>query len=259
MPERRPLRVVHTSDVHLGAYSGSGDDRWAERRSLIEQAFTAVVDLAIREEAQALLIVGDFFDNDRVDDETITFAAQQVRRFEGETFLIPGNHDPMDPGHIYWRHDLQAVAPRLRIIREHAGEVVESEDSDLVLWGRAYLDSDWHFRPLGGLPARMDGRWHVAMAHGHFVHDGADMHRSLLIPEADMAAAAGNWDYLALGHWEPHADVSSGGMTAVYSGAPMPLSDANRRAGWATVVDFNDVGVRWKLHRVDPRERPVDQ
>ena len=55
MPERRPLRVVHTSDVHLGAYTGSGDSRWAERRSLIDQAFTAVIDLAIREEAQALM------------------------------------------------------------------------------------------------------------------------------------------------------------------------------------------------------------
>lgn len=254
MPDRRPLRIVHTSDVHLGAYSGSGDARWAERRGLIEQAFTAVVDLAISEDAGALVIAGDFFDNDRVDEETVMFAAGQVRRFNGQTFLIPGNHDPMDPGHIYWRHDLEAAAPRLRIVRDHGGEILEANGLDLVLWGRAYLDSDWHFRPLQGLPGRIDGRWHIAMAHGHFVHDGGDSNRSMLIHESEVAGAAGQWDYMAFGHWEPHADVSSGGMTAVYSGAPMPLSDANRRAGWASVVDFDEAGVRWTLRRVDPRE-----
>lgn len=259
MPERKPLRVVHTSDVHFGAYSGSGDQRWVERRRLIETAFAAVVDLAIKEEAQALIIAGDFFDNDRVDEETVVFAASQIRRFQGQTFLIPGNHDPMDPGHIYWRHDLEAIAPRLRIVRNHGGEIVEADGIDLVLWGRAYLDSDWHFRPLQGLPGRLDGRWHIAMAHGHFVPDGADANRSMLIHETEVAAAAGDWDYMAFGHWEPHADVSTSGATAIYSGAPMPLSDANRRAGWAALVDFDGGGVRWQLRRVDPRGTPAEQ
>ena len=48
-------------------------------------------------------------------------------------------------------------------------------------------------------------------------------------------------------------DPETGGVTAVYSGAPMPLSDANRRAGLAAVIDFDESGVRWRTHRVDPR------
>jgi DNA repair exonuclease SbcCD nuclease subunit len=219
----------------------------------MEAAFGRVIDLANDQNADALLIAGDFFDNDRVSDETVTFAAQQIDRFEGRTFLIPGNHDPMDAGKVYWRHDMEAIAPRLRIVRRHEGEIVEPDGLDLVLWGRAYIDTDWHFRPLEGLPERLDSRWHIAMGHGHFVHEGGDTGRSLLIREAEIAAAAGHWDYMAFGHWEPHADVSSGGVTAVYSGAPMPLADANRRAGLAAVVDFDDDGVRWTMHRVDPR------
>lgn len=256
-PNRRPLRLVHTSDVHFGAYSGV-DGQWSERRGLIESAFTRVIDLANDTNADALLIAGDFFDNGRVSEDTVVFAAEQIRRFDGPTFLLPGNHDPMDPGSLYWRYDMEAIAPRLRIVREHAGEVIEADGLDLVLWGRAYLDSDWHFKPLDGLPERQDGRWHVAMAHGHLVREGGEMHRSLLIRESEIEAAGEHWDYLALGHWEPHADVSCGNMTAVYSGAPMPLSDANRRAGWAAVIDFDDDGVRWDLHRVDPRGLPTE-
>lgn len=256
MPERRPLRIVHTSDVHLGAYSGSGDDKWAARRDLMETTFQRVIDLANAVGADALVIAGDFFDNDRVPEETVVFAAETIRRFEGQAFLLPGNHDPMDPGSIYWRHDMEAIAKRLTIVREHSGEFIEPEGLDLVLWGRAYLDTDWHFKPLDGLPERLDDRWHIAMGHGHFVREGGEMHRSLLIRESEIAAAAGHWDYMAFGHWEPHADVSTGGVVAVYSGAPMPLSDANRKAGMAAVVDFDESGVRWTMHRVDPR--PVE-
>ena len=121
--------------------------------------------------------------------------------------------------------------------------------------GRAFLESDWYFKPLEGLPERLDHRWHVAMAHGHFVPEGEDTHLSLIINEREIAAAAGHWDYLAFGHWEPHADVSTGGVTAIYSGAPLALSDANRRAGWASVVDFDENGVRWRLEWADPRKQ----
>ena len=253
MPEPKPLRIVHTSDVHLGAYAGSGDEKWAARRSLMEDTFKRVIDLANDVDADALVIAGDFFDNDRVGEDTVVFAAEQIRRFEGQTFLLPGNHDPMDPGSIYWRHDMEAIAKRLTIVREHAGELIEPEGLDAVFWGRAYLDTDWHFKPLDGLPERIDGRWHIALGHGHFVREGGEMHRSLLIKDSEVAAAAGHWDYMAFGHWEPHADVSTGGVTAIYSGAPMPLSDANRKAGLAAVVDFDESVVTWRMHRVDPR------
>jgi DNA repair exonuclease SbcCD nuclease subunit len=253
MAEPRPLRVIHTSDVHLGAYAGTTDGKWSDRRELMERTFERVIELGNQVGADALIIAGDFFDNDRVPEETVVFAAETIRGFQGQTFLLPGNHDPMDPGSIYWRHDMEAIAKRLTIVREHRGEFIEPEGLDLVLWGRAYLDTDWHFKPLDGLPERLDRRWHIAMGHGHFVPEGGETHRSMLIKESEISAAAGHWDYMAFGHWEPHADVSRGGVTAVYSGAPMPLSDANRRAGLAAVIDFDESGVRWHTHRVDPR------
>lgn len=247
------MRVVHTSDVHLGAYTGNEGDQWDNRRNLIETAFSRVIDLANDSNADMLLIAGDFFDNDRVSQETVDFAIEQLRRVEGRVVLLPGNHDPMDPGSLYWRHDFEGNVPGMQVFREHAGQTFEPEGTDVVLWGRAFLDTDWHFRPLEGIPERQDGRWHIALAHGHFHRDGEDSYRSLPILASEIAAAKGHWDYMAFGHWEPHADVTTESVTAIYSGAPMPLSDANRRAGWASVVDFTSDGVEWKLHRVDPR------
>lgn len=254
MAERRPLRAVHTSDVHLGAYPLKGDERTDHQRDLMHRAFSNVIDLGNSLDADLLLIAGDFFDNDRVHPDVIEWAAREINRFQGRAYLCPGNHDPVDPGRIYNRHAMEAIAPRLRIIREHAGQVIDDPDLPLAVWGRGYLESDWHFRPLDGIPARVDDRWHIAMAHGHFVRPDGDFGRSLLIHEHEIAAQSGQWDYLALGHWEPHADVSSGGMTAIYSGAPHALGALNRNAGWASVVDFDARGVSWRVERVDPSE-----
>jgi DNA repair exonuclease SbcCD nuclease subunit len=253
LADPRPLRIVHTSDVHLGAYSSQAEQGFANRRVLIEAAFTAVIDLAVDVEAGLLVIAGDFFDNDRVGPDIVDYARRQLRRFPGPKLLLPGNHDPLDAGRLYDREDLEADVPGLRIVREHGGECMEIAELDLVAWGRGYFDHDWHFKPLEGIPERIDRRWHIALAHGHFVDASADQHRSLLIRESEVEAAGAHWDYLALGHWEPHADVSRGGLAAIYSGAPMPLSDSNRRAGWAIVADFDHDGVRWQPYAVDPR------
>lgn len=251
---RRPLRAVHTSDVHLGSYT-QGTSMGDEHNALSAQAFMRVIDLANECGADLLLIAGDFFDNDRVPEEIIYFAAEEIDRFRGHTVICPGNHDAVDDGRIYWRHDLEAIAPRLHIIRDHFGETIDLPDLDAVIWGRAALDADWHFKPLHGIPERQDHRWHIAMAHGHYVRDDYDRHRSMLIEPEEISAAGEHWDYLALGHWDPHTDVSMGDLTALYSGAPLAFSDGHQVAGWAVVVDFDDHGVHWETHRVDPRER----
>jgi DNA repair exonuclease SbcCD nuclease subunit len=248
-----PIRLVHTSDVHLGA---GGDKGYGSvRNELLQQGFSNVIDLALREEADALLIAGDFFDNHRVSDETVEMAAEQVRRFDRPVFLVPGNHDPLDEGRLYHRHDIEAMAPNLSLIREHGGQVIEHPELDVVVWGRGYFERDWGFRPLEGIPERLDDRWHIVMAHGHVVTHEGDLHRSLPIEPRELEAA-GDWDYLALGHWEPHANVSTERLTAIYSGAPMPLSETNAKAGWAVVLDLGDE-TTWRLERVDPRGMPA--
>ncbi len=221
----RALRFIHTSDVHLDAYQGSDDPIWQERRALMREAFRRVIATAREQEAQALLIAGDVFDSNRVPAETVEWFLEQCASLAPVPVVaINGNHDALGEKSVYLRHDVEGLE-NLHFLLERDGRAVLLEELDLVVWGRGYDDSDWHFRPLAGLPSRDDGRWHVALAHGHFVRGEADRHRSMLIQPDEIAGSG--WDYIALGHWEPHADVTTDGVTAVYSGAPMPISDAH--------------------------------
>ena len=113
MAEARPLRIVHTSDVHLGAYTGSGDGKWAERRTLMEDTFRRVIDLANGVGADALVIAGDFFDNDRVPEETVVFAATEIREVRRADVPAARKPRPDGPGQhlLAARHGGDREAP----------------------------------------------------------------------------------------------------------------------------------------------------
>ena len=249
--ESRPVRLVHTSDVHLGAYSASPRGREEPRNRRLEAGFEAVIDLALGSEADLLLIAGDFFDHARIGPDVVEFAAGQINRFPGNTVLLPGNHDPIGAHGPYERHDIEGLAPRLRLVRDPEGQFLDFPDLDLAVWGRA-ITVDVLERPLAEPPPRRDDRaWNVAIAHGHSVAEDAQMERSLRITPTHLVESA-HWEYIALGHWDVHSDVSHGGATAVYSGSPASLGDVGY--GVAVVVDLDASGARWHAHSLDPAE-----
>ena len=92
--------------------------------------------------------------------------------------ILPGNHDCLHPNGIYRRHDFGAACGNVRVITEPDGQAVTLPELDLVVWGRGMETHEPGFHPLAHLPARRDGRCHVAMAHGFFYEDFETPERS---------------------------------------------------------------------------------
>lgn len=244
--DRRPFRLLHTSDVHLGAFSSGPLGREDARCKSMEQGFSAVVNVAIKEDVDVLLIVGDFFDNGRVTNDLLDFAASEIERFPGETIILPGNHDPIGKYGPYDRFNLSSIASRVHTFSNHEGSVFRFKKYDLEVWGRA-VDDDCTISPLKDVPALGANNWRVAAAHGHFVLDDQEKERSLRINASELDLVGPKFDYIALGHWEIHQVVSSNGVEAIYSGSPFPFSD-NVLAS-VVLVDFEEgLLPRWNLH-----------
>lgn len=203
------IRLIHTSDTHLGA-------DW--RPAGAAAAFRAVVDAAAALPADALLIVGDVFDHARVPDETLEFFLQQVARLDCPVVVLPGNHDLYHAESLYRRAPFNNPPPNFFLFTEPAGQTIALPTLNLDLWGRAMTEHTPQFRPLAGMTPARPGRWQVALAHGHFHFPEDTELRSSPIYPAEVAAAP--CDYLALGHWERFIDVSQGDTRAVYSGSP---------------------------------------
>ena len=243
----RPLKLLHTSDVHLESDTfGHG----AEGKKLcdnIRQAFGQVVSIANRLEVDMLLIVGDLFDSSRITDEALSFALGQIARARMPVVLTPGNHDAHDERSIYAKLPPSEMPRNLHLLLDPEGSTLEFPELHARLWGRALVEHTPEYRPLGGIAAPVEGLWNIALAHGFFMEEG-EFDRSSPINPIDIESSG--YDYIAMGHIHVFTDCSRGATRAAYCGTPAPLY---QEAGWVAHVRF-EPGQRIELERLPVSE-----
>ena len=232
----KKLRLIHTSDTHLGDPAG---------HPRAEEVLASVVDAVERLGGDALLLAGDVFDNERVSDDVLARFVAQASWLNAPVIVLPGNHDLAHSTSVYRRAPFDNTPSNLRVICNPDGETLSFPDLGLELWGRAMLSHTPDFRPLEGMPEPTEGRWLVALAHGHFQFEGYRDQRSSPIYPEDIAAV--NCHYLALGHWDRHADVSRADTIAVYSGCPYGPIGAPEQGAVCVVELDPEVGVSYRL------------
>ena len=234
MPAKK-LRLIHTSDTHLGDPGGHPESA---------DALVSVVKAVSHNEADMLLIVGDVFDNERVKDDVLEWFVKQIGQMQAPAVLLPGNHDLIHETSVYHREAFKHAPNNLFVFRGTEGETLSFPGLGIDLWGRAMPMHTPQFKPLEGMPTPAENNWLVALAHGHFHYEDDRDQRSSPIYPQEVADAACH--YLALGHWDRHVDVSQGNTTAVYSGCPLgPIG--NSGAGEVTVVDLDpETGVSFR-------------
>ena len=215
---RQCLKVLHTADVHLDLDGYIADPHTRRYRDIIHQAFSTVIDLAIGENVDLLLIAGDLFDSNRPSADVVEFAIQELRRVGRPIVMIPGNHDCINTQSIYRQVNLPGACPDLLLISHLDGERHQLSSHNLVLWGRGMVEHEPAYRPLGGIPRLQGDAWHIALGHGFFMADDVPSYRSSPIYAGEIRDSG--WDYLALGHCHAFSNVSQGAVTAYYAGAP---------------------------------------
>jgi DNA repair exonuclease SbcCD nuclease subunit len=177
-----------------------------------------IVDVALAEDVDLVVIAGDLFDHPRVGNDTADRVIAELSRLEQPTVVIPGNHDCIDDDSLYNRVDLSKAGPHLYFVDDPAGAELIFEELGLAIWARGIEIHEPSHRPLSSYRASDERYWRIAIAHGHFVPAGESSYRSSQIHEAEIAALS--CDYLALGHVHVFRDVSAGDVTATYSGSP---------------------------------------
>ncbi|MDD5190772.1 MAG: metallophosphoesterase [Dehalococcoidales bacterium] len=236
-PQNRPARrLLHTSDLHLLTLHDHGC-----------RAFAAVIDLALKERADLLLIAGDFFDQNRIADNVLDFVKAQISRLHVPVVILPGNHDCLVEDTVYnKRHWLDC--PEVLIFRDNQGETLHLDNLNISVWGKP-IDTYFDVRPLAGMPVpAVNGNWNIAAAHGLVVKQMPHYTRSYIITEEEIDGA--KWDYIALGHTTIFEHVWSNPVT-YYSGSAT-------EKGTLALVDFNEeTGV--KVTRCEITKIPLNR
>ncbi|MEO9190135.1 MAG: metallophosphoesterase [Acetobacteraceae bacterium] len=199
------LRIAHCSDIHL-----DGDD--------LRGAFATALAAMRAHQPHLMLLAGDLFDSNKAASETIHWAMETLGRQPFPILMIPGNHDCMEDGAIYARHDFDAI-PNVRMLASPNGSLARLPALGVAAWGKGMVEHAPHYSPLGGCPDRPDDcRWYLGLGHGLFVPHGGDTDRSSPIHMREIEASP--CDYLALGHHHAAMELVTDKAMAAYSGSP---------------------------------------
>jgi len=183
------------------------------RREELKAVFASVIDLAIREQVQVVLVAGDLFEHKYASRGTIQFIDEQLRRLRDvPVFISPGNHDPYVSGSYY---ETYPWAPNVHIFGPEPERV---EVAGLPVSVRGWGFPAWEVREcqLGRFPQPDPRRVNLVVVHG-----GDAAYHPFGAP--DLAGLGA--DYIALGHIHKEGVLlqQAGRVVARYSGSPEAL------------------------------------
>ena len=256
-----PIRIIHTADVHLDAgFAGSAfpPGFGNRRRQGLRDALCALLDRAAQWPADAVLIAGDLYDDDRVSRDTIAFCRDAFAASPTPIAIAPGNHDPFTADSPYACVDWP---PNVHIFRKPFWTSRTLLDGRLVVHGFGWDAPTLSADPFRGLTIPNDGAVHVAVAHGSERNHQLPG-EELYAPFDAAAMAVPGLRYLALGHLHRCTEVKGGGPVRMfYPGSPEGLDfkhpgehgclEVEIEEDRTAVRPFQTSRVAWAVHTLD--------
>ena len=230
------MRLLVSADIHLGSpirsvalrNSDLGDRlRQASRDTLAE-----IIDLAISEQVDALVLAGDIFDNGYPDLKSRVFLiAQLLRASEADvpTVLIRGNHDALLDHRAHG-----GLGPNIHLLHKENPTV---EIGGTAFHGLSYDAAHVSKSFLPDYPTPVASKRNVGLMHTSL--DGAPGHDPYA-PCAKRDLMTHGFDLWCLGHIHSPFERVDGSVLAVMPGIPQPRHFGERNGGSVTLVSLED-------------------
>lgn len=234
----RTIRFLHTADIHLGAKFLALGSQAAKQREQLLQTFNRVIELAIEQKVDFVLLAGDTFDSNQPAPKTLDAFKQgikQLARFRIPAVIIGGTHDYLsDQSVLAACHE--TLQPDLILLDEQT-PVWRPDHLPVEVMGISLSAANMPSQPIEELNkiSKQDGRLHIGMVHGSLdIGKGGNQEAQFT---TDAIAASG-LDYLALGHWHNAKDYSQGSTTCWYPGSPEMIAMDEKERGQVLLVDL---------------------
>ncbi len=230
------LRFFQTGDWHLGQAYRQFDVDLADRlRAGRLEAIGRVLEEADRSGAAFVLAAGDQFDGPQPDPRLVRELLDRIGGSKSPVHMIPGNHDPHQPGSVYVREEFRKRPANLHY--HDRARPVPLPGLDATLYP-CPCTARYGDDPMAWIPPRAGGEGlRIALAHGSLpVQEGEAGGPNY--PIAADAPRRFGLDYVALGDWHrptPDPDARPDGRM-YYAGAPEVGGWDETGAGFALEV-----------------------
>lgn len=216
------FRFIHAADIHLDSPLRSLALRDPGLAALIgnatRRAFVGIVDIALKERVDAVLIAGDLYDGDQTSMKTARFLVEQLRRLDAAgipTFIIRGNHDAVS------RITRELVLPPSVKVFGGRAEAVAVERGPgrfpVVVHGLSFAQPQVPESLVGKYRPAVEGAANIGLLHTSL---GGSPQHDVYAPCTVSELAATGFAYWGLGHLHQRSVAIEGASTVVMSGMP---------------------------------------
>lgn len=210
------MKFIHAADIHLDSplngLSAYPDAPAAQLRNATRDAFTVLVDHAIDESVDFLVIAGDLYDGTWRDYNTGIFFCKEMGRLKRAgipVFLLFGNHDA--ESEMTRKLDLP---DNVRFFSATRPETFRIEKLAVALHGQSFKQKEITANLAAHYPTALPSHFNIGVLHTAL--QGYAAHASYAPCTVDELHAKG-YQYWALGHVHEF-DQWSGASTIVFPG-----------------------------------------
>jgi len=257
------MKFIHTADIHLDSplkgLEAHEDSPVEEIRGATRRAFDNLIDLAMEEKVDFILIAGDLYDGDWKDYNTGIFFVSRMGRLNRagiRVFIVSGNHDAAS--------QITRAMPlpdNVTLFSPRKSQSVKADDLGVIIHGRSYASRSVTENLAFQYPRNDAGYFNIGLLHTSLT--GREGHENYAPCTLDELKSKG-YDYWALGHVHKREIVSEdpwvvfpGNIqgrhikeTGVKGVTLVTVAD-----GRITGVEERELGVlRWTICRVDLSE-----
>jgi exonuclease SbcD len=254
------MRFVHISDSHLGASGFSrrlSPSGYNQREEDICNSFTSAVDKIIELKPDFVLHTGDLFHSVRPTNRIINFAIRQILRIVNlqiPMVIISGNHDTpkqRSVGSVF--SFFEVFSPLLHLVYKNKYECIHLDNTVIHAIPHC-LDQEGFKEELSKVKIDQDAGYNILMLHGVVAGIPEFSMGELSEQEIPTSYFDLGFNYVALGHYHRHCQVSPG---VVYAGSTerLSMSELGQEKGFVE-VEIQDSG--FKIQDLKPKFHPVE-
>ncbi|MCY4069457.1 MAG: DNA repair exonuclease [Acidimicrobiaceae bacterium] len=267
------VKFLHTADWQLGMtrhfLDGDAQARFSAARL---DCITVIGRLAEAEDCDFVVVCGDVFESNHIERQVLRRALDNMGAASGVGFyLLPGNHDPLDPASIYRSPTFTSHRPDNVAVLDSSAPVQAAAGVELIAapWPNKHPLTDLVDDACADLERGDTARGNTDIERGCTAHSGAAHsgtavlgdavrivvgHGALdcLSPDPSNPALVslarledrineGSIHYAALGDRHSTTDVGASGRVW-YSGAPEPTDYTESDPGNVLIVTLDDDG-----------------
>ncbi|TDX52674.1 metallophosphoesterase family protein [Orenia marismortui] len=234
------LKFIHAADIHLGSLlhlsTTVDDDLKKKFKEAIYNSFSKVVDLAIENKVNFILLAGDIYDQEARSVKANKFFNRECERlneFNIDVYMVAGNHDPLPDREAFDLPDNLYV---------FASDKVEEyrilSDNDQVIariLGQSYASQAESREIYKDFIPQANSTFNIGILHTQL-----DPYNNSYVPcrKDDLIKQQGI-DYWALGHIHQFRIVNQNSPCIIYPGIPQGRDFGEQSLGGAVLVEVD--------------------